>query len=59
MIMVMTDSYDDYGDDNKVIIKLISFPVYKHYYKKCQCQQIQGKEKLTEEKIQKTNFSKH
>ena len=23
MIMVMTNSYDDYGDDNKVIIKLI------------------------------------
>ena len=30
--MVMTDSYDDYGDDNKVI-KLNSFQVYKHYYK--------------------------
>mgnify|MGYP001800416392 CR=1 FL=1 len=33
MIMVMTDSYDDYGDDNKVIIKQIAFPVSKHYYK--------------------------
>ena len=33
MMMDMTDSYDDYGDDQKVIIKQISFPVYKHYYK--------------------------
>ena len=29
MITDTIDSYDDYGDDNKVIIKQVSFPVYR------------------------------
>ena len=42
-IMAMTDidSYDDYGDDNIVILKQISFPVSNHC-RECQCQQNQG-----------------
>ena len=31
--MAMTDSYDDYGDDNNVKIKQMSFPVSNHCLK--------------------------
>ena len=43
MAMTDIDSYDDYGDDNIVILKQISFPVSNHCRENVSVNRIKGR----------------